>query len=333
MSSGLAAGADVGERAEAAPGANLGEEVADRRNQRPSLAAQVGELDAERLADLVLEDRLGAAERRGRHRLLGERAADVVGAIDRVIAEEGGADPDPQLGLAGENPQLPLLHRRLRRELHRAVTQHDEPGFALGRDRGEGDAGREREQQILGADGEIADAVLLAGVEREAVEAVGGAERLGVGEAPDAVGRRSRRVDRPRARRRPAALVLDEDLEQQPEAGVVGGILERRAIALADHRPHRPRDGLRLGEGRQAIAVGGGGRRRHRQDLRRLTGDERLLESTVQGGEPRVDRRRRHGGRGCGGLGRQRRSARDGEAEHDQRARRPPGQQPQIEPL
>ena len=110
---GLAAGAHVGERAEAALGADFGEEVADRRDERPALAAQVGELDAERLADLLLEDGLGLAQARRRHRLLGQRAADVIVTIDRVIAEEGGADRRAQLGLAGEDAQLRLLHRRL----------------------------------------------------------------------------------------------------------------------------------------------------------------------------------------------------------------------------
>ena len=174
---GLAAGAHVGERAEAALGADLGEEVADRRNQRPALAAQVGELDAERLADLLLEDGLRLAQARRRHRLLGQRAADAIVTIDRVIAEEGGADRRAQLGLAREDAQLRLLHRRLRHELHRAVAEDHHPGLAVRGRRDVGDAAREREQQILGADREIADAELPVRIEREAVQAVRRAER------------------------------------------------------------------------------------------------------------------------------------------------------------
>ena len=325
---GLAAGAHVGERAEAALGADFGEEVADRRDERPALAAQVGELDAERLADLLFEDGLGLAQARRRHRLLGQRAADVIVAIDRVIAEEGGADRRAQLGLAGEDAQLRLLHRRLGRELHRAVADDDHRRLAVRGRRDVGDAAREREQEILGADREIADAELPVRIEREAVEAVRRAERLGVGEAPDAVRRRPGRVDRPRPRRRAAALVLDEHLEEHAVGAALGRLLERRAIALADDGAHRPRERLALRERGQPIAVGRRGRRR-REDLRRLTRDERLLEPRVERGQAGVDRRRRRRGLGCGRLGRYRRAADDGQAEHDQRARRPPGHQPQ----
>ena len=53
-----------GQRVEAAR-AHFGEEVAGLRQQRPVLAAQIAQVEAERLADLVVEDRLRAAERAG----------------------------------------------------------------------------------------------------------------------------------------------------------------------------------------------------------------------------------------------------------------------------
>ncbi len=66
------------------------------------------------------------------------------------------------------------------------------------------------------------------------------------------------------------------------------------------------------------------------EDERGVAGDERLLEPGVERSETGIGRRR--SGLGCCRLCRQQRSAHDGQAEHDQRAR-PPGQQPQIEPL
>src|SRR6185503_2293963 len=57
----------VGEAAEP-PGADFGDEIARRGNQRPSLPAQIAQVDVEGLTDVIVEDLRGAAEIAGGHR-------------------------------------------------------------------------------------------------------------------------------------------------------------------------------------------------------------------------------------------------------------------------
>ena len=158
---GLAARSRVRERLKSA-GANLGDEVAGLRQQGPHLAAQVVQVEIERLGNVLVEGGLRAAHHAGVNR---HRHQHVVGhalfKLERV-------DPDKRHGKrrlervsAGEQPQLALLFFRCRLEPQRAVADQHQRGHAFRRLGNEDLALRQAQREIDGGQHQVMRRVLF----------------------------------------------------------------------------------------------------------------------------------------------------------------------------
>ena len=121
-----------GQRVEA-PGAHLGEKVAELRQQRPVVAAQIVQIEAERLADSSSKIVCARRQRAGVDRRPGQLPLELLLELERVDADERGGERRLDRVGAGEQPHLPALFRRRGRESHRAVAEQHQRRDALRR--------------------------------------------------------------------------------------------------------------------------------------------------------------------------------------------------------
>ena len=123
---GLAARSRVGERAELLR-AHLGDEVADRRRERPAVAAQVAEVELQRAADVLVEDRRGAPQVLRRHSRRLSAAVEHERELRRGDADERRIEVLRERVAAAEDAHLCLLGGVVRRELASAPCRAARP--------------------------------------------------------------------------------------------------------------------------------------------------------------------------------------------------------------
>ena len=175
--------AGIGQAAEP-PRPHFGEEIADRRNQRPAIAAQVAQVEVEGLADVVVEEVRGAAEIAGRdgHRLERRRRQHIV-ELPRPHPDEHRIELGRERILAAEDADLRALGGIRGRERHAAAAEQDDRGGPLGRFGDEGGTGGDFELEIRRLNGQVAQLELFRRIESELVQSADGGELLDLGDA------------------------------------------------------------------------------------------------------------------------------------------------------
>ena len=139
-----------------APRLHLREKVSGRRQQVPRIAAQVLEVEAERLGAVAREDLLRAPQqarfdRYGRQPLGGDTPL----VVGRVHADERALERRHQHLCPREDAELTLLGERGGREPHLAAAEEHEPGDPAFAFDGEHGAFGEREPEVLGVDDQV----------------------------------------------------------------------------------------------------------------------------------------------------------------------------------
>ncbi len=205
--------ARVGQAAQA-PRLHLGDEVAQGRDERPALAAQIGQVEPQRLADVVVED-LGGLPQVARRGGAGHQRAggEQPGKLRWAHADERRAEVRRQDVVAGEDPDLRPLGRIGRGKAHAAAPEQDNGRRPFGNLGNECLSARHLERQVGGRHREVAHLELAVRVQRQPVEAADDGQLLhqrdpGVGPGRD--------IDTPGGDGRLAAE-LGEHLEQQPD--------------------------------------------------------------------------------------------------------------------
>ena len=283
MSSGCRTGLGVGQGA-VVVGADLREEVAAPRRQRPHPVADVRQIEGERQAGELVERLLGVAQ---------------VAAVDPARPQRAGRDPAPErvrvqpdegrleLRLqhlaSAEDLHLPAFRLGLRREAHDPVAEEHEGGdpvLDLRRERG---TLGQRQGQVFAGDDQVVGGVLRRGGDAQMAQVVDRVDGLLIEDAPSprAV---ADHVEPPRLQ--PAAGArLEEQLDRQPITVALGMVVERglepRRRSDAVHAgPHllvrEPRGRAGVGRGRRqghvGVGVAGDQRRLQRPDERFVAG-------------------------------------------------------------
>ena len=214
----LAARSRIGQVVEPAR-AHFRDEVARLRQQRPHFAAQVAQVEVERLRRALLEH-LDAAAMQARvegHRLE-HRALESLLELERTDAHERrGERRFERLG-AREQLQLAAFLFRRRLEHHRSVAEQHHRGHAFRRLRDEHVAGRQPQLEIHRLQHEIARRELFFRVQRQAMQSFDRSKAILRRDAPglaaDVVAAGAADVETPR-RNAAARTGLDEDFDDE----------------------------------------------------------------------------------------------------------------------
>ena len=166
-------------------GVHLGDEVTEFRNHRPSVAAEVRELDAEGSRQVLLEHGFGATEIARVH-VANVEGGDVEPAIEfgRVRAQVHPVEAARVHVAAAVDADLALFGGRRRRKRHFPAAKNDDAchaGVGFGH---KGDAVRNAQLEVLGAQREVHNPVFLFGVHRQPVQASHGREHVQACNAP-----------------------------------------------------------------------------------------------------------------------------------------------------
>jgi hypothetical protein len=216
---GLARGPRVRKRIEAAR-AYFGEEVACLRQERPGIAAQIAQVEAERFRHILVEDLARASNeprvhRNGRQRALADALIELERAHTNVRGRERRFD---RVG-AREQAHLPTLLLWRGRKGHDPFAQQHERRGALRRIGHEDVARRHANLEVHRLDGQVARGELLLGVQRQTMQAFDGREPILGQHAPGlalgGLASRAPDVEPPRGDA-PARAGFDEDLGDQP---------------------------------------------------------------------------------------------------------------------
>ncbi len=217
-----------------------GEQVTEAWDQRPRVATEVAQVEAERSPDLLGEHLAGAREHRrvdrtGRQGAAGEPIPQIFG----IDANPGDGERRDENGLPAEQLDLHLFGFWTGSERHRAVAKDDESRHACGSHRHEGVAGGHVDLDVFCRQPQIVDHVLCRGVEGELVESVDEREPVERDDQP----RRTRQVFEPseveaQCRDAPCGFCFAERLDDDPEADVGVEARKRDAVAFPEGRPH-----------------------------------------------------------------------------------------------
>ena len=269
-------------------GADLGEEIAAARRERPDPVADVRQIEGERQRHELFEHRLGVAQRAPVHAPRPQRARRHLGPVRvRVQADEGRLELRLEHLAPAEYLHLPALRLGLRGETHDAVAEEHEAGDPVVGLRHERGTLGQGQGQVFTGDDQVVGRVLRRGGDAQMAQVVDRVDGVLLEDAPCPARAVADDVEPPRLQ--PAARArLEEQLEHQPIAGALGmaverGLEARRRGDPVDAGPHV------LGrEPRGRIAVG---RRRRQGDVRaRIAGQHRRFqgfdERFVAGGRP-----------------------------------------------
>ncbi len=160
-----------------AVGVHLGNEIAELRNHRPPVAAQVRELDAERSGQVFLEDRL-RAPKVARVHVAGMERRDVEPSIEfgGMRAQIHPVEARVQRFVPAVNLHLAPFGCRCRGKRHLASSENDDAGDTGVGFRDEGGAVRHAQLEVLGAHRQVDHRVLLFRAQRQAIEAAHGGQ-------------------------------------------------------------------------------------------------------------------------------------------------------------
>ena len=147
-------------------GVHFRHEVTEFRNHRPSVAAEVRELDAERPRQVLLEHGFGATEIARVH-IADVEGGDVEPAIElgRVRAQVHPVEAAGVRIAAAVDADLAFFGGRRWRKCHLPATQNDDArhaGVGFGH---KADAARHAQLEVLGAQREVRNPVFLLGVD------------------------------------------------------------------------------------------------------------------------------------------------------------------------
>ena len=178
----------VRQRVEAA-GPYFRHEVSRPGQERPGVAAQVAQIDAERFRRLLAEHLLGAPRSSRRVTPPARRAVpvDVRLEISRIEADERRVEARVERLASAEDLHLPFFRVGRRMKVHRASPQEDERRDALidvGHEHG---TVRERQVEVLGGDVEVVRGELSGGIEAETVQVVDRRHAFLIGDGPLAI--------------------------------------------------------------------------------------------------------------------------------------------------
>ena len=166
------------------PCPHLGEEIADRWNQRPALAAQIAQVQVEGLPDAVVEEVRGAAEIASRdgHRLECRHRQHIVD-LPRPHPDEHRIELGRERILAAEDADLRALGGIRGRERHPAAPEQDDRGRPLGCFGDERGTGWNFELEVRRLNGQVTQLELFRRIESELVQSADGGELLDLGDA------------------------------------------------------------------------------------------------------------------------------------------------------
>jgi hypothetical protein len=262
---------------------DLGEEVARTGQQRPRVAAQIAEVDQERLLRILPKDFLGAPEflrvRRLRRQLRrGERRLEVV----RIEADKCDVEARLQGFAARKDLDLTAFGFRRRVKAHRAASDQHGGGRALVDVGDVHGALGEREVEVLSGDPQIAGRKHFRRVECETIEVLDRRQPLFVIDGPflGAAALADAFDVQPPGGGARARAELGEDVDHQSEAVAGERAAQRFAIALFHHRPRRTRKQLRAAEVDRPLTVGA--RRQQREVSGGITRFRDLLDPREQ---------------------------------------------------
>ena len=247
------------------PRAHLGQKISLSRQQRPRIAAEVAEVDDERLLRLLAKDVLCTPQLASIHRLRlqvrrGDQRLEVVG----IDPDEDGVERRLQRVAAAEDPDLSPFGRGRGVKADRAFSEEHEAGDA------EIDVGNEdrpfgeRQVDVLGGNLQIARRKRLRRIERQPIDILDRRQPFLVGDRPFAIGAGltgAPDVEPPRGNPR-ARAKAGEDVDQKPIAALRRAAGQRLAIALLQRDVRGARHQLGAREIAGARTVGAVGEQR-----------------------------------------------------------------------